>query len=188
MAYLCQTSLIFIVGRSNAEPLLDEEDTESETPIPNRMVTQDDDRRTLRQITGTPSIVGWAEQNVGDTHIGKRKLKTGPRKNKGKKAKTTGEGVLGSDESTPGPDEGGSPPYQEFNLSSSASSNDDDGDSRGYRIEPSQPPIQFTGAKYQQLYLYSIHTIFLSYLTHALIFSGGSHYTHATQDTDHGVP
>jgi hypothetical protein len=46
------------------------------------MVTQDDDRRTLRQIPGTPSIVDWAEQNVGDTHIGKRKLKARPRKDR----------------------------------------------------------------------------------------------------------
>jgi hypothetical protein len=91
------------------------------------MVTQDDDRRTLRQIPGTPSIVDWAEQNVGDTHIGKRKLKARPRKDKGKKAKTTEERVLGSDESTPSSDEGGSPPYQESNLSNSASSDDDDG-------------------------------------------------------------
>jgi hypothetical protein len=63
-------------------------DTESDTPIPNRMVTQDDDSWTLRQITGTPSIVDWAEQNMGDTHIGKRKLKAGPRKDKEKRAKT----------------------------------------------------------------------------------------------------
>jgi hypothetical protein len=84
MAYLCLTCLIFIVGHSNTEPPLDEEDTKSDTPILNRMVTEDDDRRTLRQITSTPSIVDWAEQNVGDTHIGKRKLKAGPRKGKGK--------------------------------------------------------------------------------------------------------
>jgi hypothetical protein len=69
--------------------LLDEEDTESNTPISNRMVTQDDDTQTLRQITCASSIVDWAEQNVGDTHIGKRKLKTGPRKDKGKKTKMT---------------------------------------------------------------------------------------------------
>jgi hypothetical protein len=37
----------------------------------------------LRQITGNPSIVDWAKQNVGDTHIVKRKLKVGPRKDKG---------------------------------------------------------------------------------------------------------
>jgi hypothetical protein len=105
------------------------------------MVTKDDDRWTLRQITGTPSIVDWAEQNVGDTHIGKRKLKVMPRKDKGKKVKTTAEGVLRSDELTPSPDEGGSPPYQESNLSSSAASDDDDGDGGGYQIKPSQPPI-----------------------------------------------
>jgi hypothetical protein len=89
-SYLCQTYLIFIVGRSNAEPLLDEEDTESVTPIVNRMVTKDDNRRTLRQITGIPSIVVWVEQNVGDTHIGKRKLKARPRKDKEKKGKDNG--------------------------------------------------------------------------------------------------
>jgi hypothetical protein len=100
------------------------------------MVTEDDDRRTLRQITGTPLIVDWAEQNVGDTHIGKRKLKAGPRKDKGKMAKMIDEGVLGNDESTASPDEGGSLPYQETNLSTSASSDDDDRDGGGYRIKP----------------------------------------------------
>jgi hypothetical protein len=125
---------------------------------------------------------------VGDTRIGKRKLKIGPRKDKGKKAKMMEKGVLRSDESTPSPDEGGSPPYQESNLSTSASSDDDDGDGGGYQIKSSQPPIQFTGAKYQQIYLHSIHIILLSSLTQALIFSGQPHYTHATQDTDHGTP
>jgi hypothetical protein len=106
MAYFYLTCLILFVGRSNAEPLLDEEDTESDTTILNRMVTQDDDMRTLRQIIGASSIVDWAEQNMGDTHIGKRKLKTEPGKGKGKKAKTMDEPVLGSDESTPSLDEG----------------------------------------------------------------------------------
>jgi hypothetical protein len=78
-----------------------------------------------------------AEQNVGDTHIGKRKLNTGPRKDKWKKAKVMNEAVLGSDESTPSPDEGRSPPYQQSNLSTSSSSDDNDGDGGGYRIEPS---------------------------------------------------
>jgi hypothetical protein len=73
-------------------------------------------------------------------------------------------------------------------LSTSASSNDDDGNDRGYQIEPSQSHIQFTGAKYRQIHLYSSHIIFLTSLTHALLFSGESHYTHATQDTDHGAP
>jgi hypothetical protein len=69
------------------EPLLEEEDTESDTPIPNRMITKDDDRWTLRQITGTPSIIDWAKQNVGNTHIGKRKQNARPRKDKGKEGK-----------------------------------------------------------------------------------------------------
>jgi hypothetical protein len=120
---------------------------------------------------------------VGDTHIGKRKLKIGPRKDKGKKAKTMDEAVPGSDESTPSLDEGQSPPYQESNLSTSASSDDDDGDGGCYRIEPSQPHIQFTGAKYRQIYLHSFHIIFLTSL-----FSVESYYTHATQDMDHGAP
>jgi hypothetical protein len=141
MAYFYLTYFILFVGHSNMESLLDEEDTKSDTPIPNRMVTQDDDTLTLRQITGASSIVDWAEQNVGDTHIEKRKLKVDPRKDKGKKAKTTNEPVFGSDEFTPCLDEGRSPPYQESNLSTSASFDDDDGDDDGYRIEPSQPLI-----------------------------------------------
>jgi hypothetical protein len=49
------------------------------------MVTEDDDTRTLRQITGTSSIVDWAEKNTGDAHIGKRKQMAWPRKNRGKR-------------------------------------------------------------------------------------------------------
>jgi hypothetical protein len=86
------------------EPLLDEEAMESDTLILNRIVTEDDDRRTLRQITGTPSIIDWVKQNVGDTRIRKRKLKVGPRKDKEKKAKPAEEAMLESDESTPSPD------------------------------------------------------------------------------------
>jgi hypothetical protein len=119
------------------EPLLDEEDIESDTPILNMMATEDDDTRTLRQITGASSIVDWVKKNMDDTHIGKRKLNVGPRKDKGKKTKTTDEAMLGSDESTPSPDEGWSLPYQESNLSTSTSSDDDDGDGGCYRIEPS---------------------------------------------------
>jgi hypothetical protein len=71
-------------------------------------------------------------------------------------------------------------------LSTSASSDDDDEDGGDYRIELSQPPIQFTCVKYQQIYLYSFHIIFLTSLTHALLISGKSHYTHSTQYTNHG--
>jgi hypothetical protein len=125
---------------------------------------------------------------VGDIYIGKRKLKARPRKDKGKKANITDEVVLGSDESTPSPDEGRSPPYQESNLSTSAPSDDDDRDGGDYRIEPSQPSIQFTCVKYRQIYLYFFYIIFLTSLTHALLISEESHYTHTTQDTNHGAP
>jgi hypothetical protein len=126
MVYLCLTCLILCVGHSNTEPLLDEEDTESDTPLSNRMVTQDDDTRTFRQTTGASSIVDLAKQNMRDTHIGKRKLKPRPRKDKGKKAKVTDKAVLGSDESTSSLDEGRSPPYQESNLNTSISFDNDD--------------------------------------------------------------
>jgi hypothetical protein len=68
-------------GRSNAYPLLDE-DTQSDTPIPSRIVTEGDDTRTLQKITGTSSLVDWVDKNVGDTHIGKRKQKTMSKKGK----------------------------------------------------------------------------------------------------------
>jgi hypothetical protein len=44
-------------GRSNADPLLDEEDTKSDTPILSRLVTEGDDDTTLRRITGKSSLV-----------------------------------------------------------------------------------------------------------------------------------
>jgi hypothetical protein len=90
----------------------------------------------LRQITRSASILDWVKQNVDDTHIRKRKLKVGPRKEKGKKQRVMDKSLLGSDEFTLSPDEGRSPPYQSSNLSTSASSDgdddDDDGDSGGY--------------------------------------------------------
>jgi hypothetical protein len=71
-------------SRSNEEPLLDEEDTQSDTPILSRIVTQGDDSRTLQRITGKSSLVDWADETVGDTHIGKHKQKTMRKKGKGK--------------------------------------------------------------------------------------------------------
>jgi hypothetical protein len=69
-------------GRSNVDPLLDEEDTHSDTPISSRIVTEGDDTATLQRITGTTSLVDCADKNVGDTHIGKRKQKTMTKKGK----------------------------------------------------------------------------------------------------------
>jgi hypothetical protein len=73
----------------------------------------------LQRITAKASLVDWADETVGDTHIGKCKQKTITKKTKGKKQKR----VLRSDEETPSPE--GSPKYQEFNLSTSATDTDD---------------------------------------------------------------
>jgi hypothetical protein len=69
-------------GRSNEDPLLDEEDAQSDTPIPSRIVTQVDDATTLQRITDKSSLVDWANETVGDTHIGKHKQKTMSKKSK----------------------------------------------------------------------------------------------------------
>jgi hypothetical protein len=44
-------------GRSNGDPLLDEEDNQSDTPISRKIVTEGDDSRTLQRITGKSSLV-----------------------------------------------------------------------------------------------------------------------------------
>jgi hypothetical protein len=74
-------------GRSNEAPLLDEDDTQSDNPMPSSIVTEHDDARSLQRITGKASLVEWADETVGDTHIGKRKQKTMTKKAKGKKNK-----------------------------------------------------------------------------------------------------
>jgi hypothetical protein len=71
--------------RSNADPFLDEIDIHNDTPIPSRIITQGDDSRTLKRITGKSSHVDWADEIVGDTHMCKRKLKTITKKGKGNK-------------------------------------------------------------------------------------------------------
>jgi hypothetical protein len=70
-------------GRFNTDPLLDEEDTQ----ISSRIVTKSDDSRTLQRITDKSSLVDWADETVGDTHIVKRTQKTMIKKGKGKKTK-----------------------------------------------------------------------------------------------------
>jgi hypothetical protein len=159
----------FHVGRSNAESLLDEEDTKSDTHLPNKIITKGDDTHTLSQITESTSIADWAKQNVSDTHIEKRKLKAAPRKEKGKKQKVTDEPFLGSDESTPIPDEGRTLPYQSSNLSTSASSDDDDGDDEGYRIEPSHPPIQLKSTIFLKIFLFPCANAFACILSDAVL-------------------
>jgi hypothetical protein len=51
--------------RSNEAPLLDEEDTQRDTPMPSRIVTERDDARSLQKITGKASLIEWANETVG---------------------------------------------------------------------------------------------------------------------------
>ena len=75
------------------------------------------------------SISDWARKNVGDTHLGKRKLQKGPTKGHPKRRKVKGTAKPVSSDTETDDDKGErSPPYQESKDSSSA---DDDDDSDG---------------------------------------------------------
>jgi hypothetical protein len=71
-------------GRSNNAPLLDEEDTQSDTPMPSRIVTERDDVRSLQKITGKASLIEWADETVSDTH---RQAKTKDHEKEGQRKK-----------------------------------------------------------------------------------------------------
>jgi hypothetical protein len=128
-------------GQSNEAPLLDEDDTQSDTPMSSRVVIECDDATSLQKITGKASLVEWVDETVGDTH---RQAETKDHEKEGQRKKNR---VLASDEETPSPE--GSSKYQESNLSSSATDSDDGGDGGDqYRIEPSSGGTQFTGDKH----------------------------------------
>jgi hypothetical protein len=162
-------------GRSNEYPLLDEEDTQSDTPIPSRIATEDDDSRTLQRITCKSSLIDWTDEIVGDTHIGKHKQKTMIKKGKGKKQKR----VFGSDEETPSP--GQSSKYQESNLSSSTTDSDNGGDGGSqYCIEPSGEGTQFTCEKHKLTMLHMCILYFhTSLIVHFFTMRGRLYSHHA---------
>ena len=89
-------------GRSNAPPTLDEDSDISDVPLPNPMFTSlAEDNENLEQ---------WAGENVGDTHLSKRKtkvLRPGPPEKKGKMIRSPQEEELASNETTPEPSGGG---------------------------------------------------------------------------------
>ena len=160
-------------GRSVGVPELDEETSDSESPLPSHFVSDTVDPSDLRRQTGAPSITEWASKVVGDTHTGKRKHQKFVVSQRSKKPKATkkskGKSKLPvqSDESTDSPAK--SPPYAESNDSSSKTDTDDGDDAgdasggfaQGGTGTSAQPHVAFTGE---------------------------SQYTHATQDTDHGAP
>ena len=63
-------------GRSNSDPVLNEEGTETDSLVPSHLVTDDDAGRQLLRLSRAATISEWADQNVGDTHIGKRKVQS----------------------------------------------------------------------------------------------------------------
>jgi hypothetical protein len=66
------------MGCSNTDPVLDEEDTESDTPLPSSIVAKGTPKENLPK----ENLVKWTKKNVGDTYVGKRKARFVLRKNK----------------------------------------------------------------------------------------------------------
>src|SRR6185437_4644725 len=79
-------------GRSNRAPVLDEDDDDGDIPLPSHIVRDQINVSDLREATGNDSISDWARQNIGDTHLGKRKLHKGPKKGDSKRRK--GKGIV----------------------------------------------------------------------------------------------
>jgi len=116
-------------GRSNRAPVLDKDDDDDDIPLPSHIVRDQINVSDLREATGDDSISDWARKNVGDTHLGKRKLQKGLAKGvtKRRKGKGTSKPVSGDTETDDGEGER-SPPYQESKDSSSADDDDDSDD------------------------------------------------------------
>ena len=108
-------------GRSNRAPVLDEDDDDGDIPLPSHIVRDQINVSDLREATGNDSISDWARQNIGDTHLGKRKLQKGPKKGDSmrRKGKQIAKPVSSDTETDDGEGER-SPPYQESQDSSSA--------------------------------------------------------------------
>jgi hypothetical protein len=73
--------------RSNREPVLDEEDEDSDISIPSQLVRDHIDPKDLQTITGDDCISDWARRNVGSSHIGKRLFQSGPKQSDPKRQK-----------------------------------------------------------------------------------------------------
>jgi hypothetical protein len=73
--------------RLNREPILDEEDEDSDVPIPSHLVRDQIDPKDICATTGDDCISDWACRNVGTTHIGKRMLQSVPKQDDPKRQK-----------------------------------------------------------------------------------------------------
>ena len=111
-------------SRSNRAPVLEEDEDDGDVPLPSHIVRDQINLSDLREAMGDDSISDWARKNVGDTHLGKRKLQKGstkgdPKRQKGKD-QTTAKPVSSDTETDDGEGER-SPPYQESKDSSETS-------------------------------------------------------------------
>jgi len=69
-------------GSANRAPTLDEDSDFGDPPVPAQILTD-----LARSLGEQVNVVHWAEENIGDTHLGKRKTKIPPSRSKGKKTK-----------------------------------------------------------------------------------------------------
>ena len=113
-------------GRPNRTPVLDKDDDDGDIPLPSHIVRDQINLSYLCEGTGDDSISDWARKNMGDTHLGKRKLQKGPTKGHPKrpKGKGTAKPVRSDTETDDGEGER-SPPYQKSKDSTSADDSDD---------------------------------------------------------------
>jgi hypothetical protein len=89
--------------RFNAPPTLDEDSPSSDTSLPSMLFTS-----LLHKQGVTKEVQEYADETVGDTHLGKRKIRLGPSERKGKWVKFANqtEEDGDSDDSTTDPSAG----------------------------------------------------------------------------------
>ena len=129
-----------------------------------------------RSLGEQVNVVHWAEENIGDTHLGKRKTKIPPSRSKGKKQRRGDdeEEILGSEDSTPEPSDdthggGDDDDDDDDDGNDGGDDNDDDDDGGGGAVGGGG--ASSSGAA-----------------TGGMRFTGETDFTHATQDRDHGAP
>jgi len=157
------------LGRSNAAPALDEDSDLSDTPVPSTIVT--DIARDIPELRNL-DVREWAEETVGDTHVGKRKTRVGPsdrQRKKGKRQDDIEEEEFRTDDSTPDPSVGDDDDHDDGGDDSSTDASDDGIGSGGYVGGGGGGDDVVGGGE-------------------GMRFTGESQFTHATQDTDHGAP
>ena len=154
-------------GRSNATPALDEDSDYNDTPIPSALFTSmADENENWDQ---------WADKNIGDTHVGKRKTRVAPSQQQKKKFKRNNdreEEEFRSDDTTPEPsgDDGGRG-FDGDDDDEDDTGGSDDGDAGGSGWVRGSGGAGGSSGQVSPLW-----------------FTGEINFTHATQDQDHGAP